>query len=369
MSLNRGGFRLSRKVLFLSLIICLASVAVAQRASKRPGKTITDTVDSIGPQLLNADTNPTLRYPIASFAGMLYASMVYGWLDISHAGIHFQVVQPPGKLDEAFDATAGEVSEMKISQNCIKFRLGAKKHTIFYLDEERWGSVRTGPAFWDAASLGERGTGSIYNALSNFDSVLAQVKAATPPPQTVVAQPIASPPPLPQPATPSSPPVIVLAMPAGARPDQVVELNESPLVVRGVAMDSAGIPVVTVNGMAANMRPQNTQATEFWSDPLPLQPGNNPFQISASDSARGEAKLIFTVHYTPKTGPPNPRALGKEEILALLHGGVANARIVELVKERGLKFSPTADDLKVLRAEGGSDELIQAIEQAAAPPK
>jgi hypothetical protein len=44
---------------------------------------------------------------------------------------------------------------------------------------------------------------------------------------------------------------------------------------------------------------------------------------------------------------------------------VSSARIVELVKERGIKFRPTADDLNVIRAEGGSDELIEAIQKAA----
>jgi hypothetical protein len=53
----------------------------------------------------------------------------------------------------------------------------------------------------------------------------------------------------------------------------------------------------------------------------------------------------------------------------LLQGGVSIERLVEIVKDRGVKFSPTADDLKDIRAEGGNDELIGAIQQAAAPPK
>lgn len=63
--------------------------------------------------------------------------------------------------------------------------------------------------------------------------------------------------------------------------------------------------------------------------------------------------------------PPNPRALGKTDIFSLLQGGVPSRRIAELVKQRGIKFTPTAGDLNDLRAAGGTDELIQAIQQAA----
>jgi hypothetical protein len=150
----------------------------------------------------------------------------------------------------------------------------------------------------------------------------------------------------------------------------VVETDESPVVIKGVAMDRAGIPVVTINGQAANMRPQTTQAAEFWSDPVSLQPGGNRIQVTASNSAQLEANVVFLIHYTPKAAPVqvNPRALGKQEIIALLQGGVSNARIVEIVKDRGVKFTPTPDDISAIRAEGGNDELIEAIQQAAPHP-
>jgi hypothetical protein len=159
----------------------------------------------------------------------------------------------------------------------------------------------------------------------------------------------------------------MVTSPSGAGMNQTVELSESSLVIRGVAMDSTGIPVVKINGSLANMRAQNPQAAEFWSDPLPLQPGANPIQIAASNSAHVEAKFAFTVHYSPKAAPPNPRALDKAEIISLLLGAVPASRVAEIVKERGIKFAPTTDDLNEIRAAGGSDELVQAIQQAAAP--
>jgi hypothetical protein len=130
-------------------------------------------------------------------------------------------------------------------------------------------------------------------------------------------------------------------------------------------MDSTGIPVVTINGSPVNMRPQSTQAAEFWSDPLPLQVGSNRIQIVASNSAHLQTKLELTVHYQTKQSPLNPRALDRQEIVALLEGGVPPAHIADLIKERGLKFSPNADDLNAIRAAGGTNELIDAIQKAA----
>jgi hypothetical protein len=78
-----------------------------------------------------------------------------------------------------------------------------------------------------------------------------------------------------------------------------------------------------------------------------------------------EAKVVFTVNYTPKAAPVNPRALGKADIISLLQGAVPASRVAAIVQDRTVKFTPTADDLNDIRAAGGSDELIQAIQQAA----
>jgi hypothetical protein len=246
----------------------------------------------------------------------------------------------------------------------------SKKYTIFYATEDRWESIHNCPAFWDVANLGERGTSSIHNALTNFDSVLAEVKAATAPPPAAVAPPVLIPPvaaPEPKPA-PSIPPAIILTTPSGVGANQVVEANDSPLIIRGFAMDTMGIPVVKINGAAANMRPQSNQAAEFWSEPLPLQPGGNPIEIIASNASQLETKLVFQVLYTPKPTPVPTKGLSVQEIISLLHGDVPSARVAQLVKERGIKFSPTDADLNQIRAEGGTDELIQAIQQTAAHP-
>jgi hypothetical protein len=296
--------------------------------------------------------------------------MAYGWLDISRGGIHFKVAQPLKRLNDGFDIRTGEISDIRFWQQAIRFRSGSKKYTIYYAPENLWESIHTAPDFWSVTSLGERGTGSIHDALLNFDSVLAQVKAATAPPTPVVAPPVVTPAvavPEPKPA-PSTPPAVVLLAPSGVSSGQFVDANDSPLNIRGFAMDTTGIPVVKINGAPANMRPQSNQAAEFWSEPLPLQPGENPMEIVATNAAHLETKLVFQVRYTPKPAPVAPTGLSKDDIISLLHGGVSSARVADLVRDRGIKFSPEEADLNQIRAEGGTDELVQAIQQAAAHP-
>jgi hypothetical protein len=175
-------------------------------------------------------------------------------------------------------------------------------------------------------------------------------------------------PPPPKPVAPTSPPAIVLSSPPGAEQGQNVEVNEPSVVIRGVAMDSTGIPVVSINGSPVNMRPQTTQAAEFWSDPLTLKDGTNPIRVVASNSAHIQSTVDLTVSYKPKAAPVNPKALDLSEIVGLLQGGVPPERIAGLVKERGVKFSPSPDDVNAIRAAGGTDDLIQAIQQAAPHP-
>ncbi len=205
----------------------------------------------------------------------------------------------------------------------------------------------------------------ILRAFQNFDGAVADFKlkhpaAASP---LTVAQPAVAP--EPEPAPPPPPPMLVIFTPPGASENGTAQVNESPLTIRGVAMDNSGLPTVTINGAPASLRPKDAHAVEFWSDPLPLQPGDNPIQIGATNSAHVEAKVAFTVHYTSKAAPVNPKALDKAEIISLLLGAVPPSRVAEIVKERGIKFVPNTDDLNEIRAAGGTDELNQTIQEAA----
>jgi hypothetical protein len=60
-------------------------------------------------------------------------------------------------------------------------------------------------------------------------------------------------------------------------------------------------------------------------------------------------------------------ALSEHNLLELLAGGVYNARIAELVQERGITFVPTADELDSLRRAGADSTLLKAVEGARHP--
>lgn len=366
MRTTRDGRRVFRVVILSLLVLLLPSVASAQARARKASRLAQPATSntSIQPQLLNADTQPTLRFPVARASN----TISYGWLDISRQGVRYTVVQPAQKAADGFNASPAKIHDLKLEDrnNTVTFRNGSKRETVFYVPQGNWGTAHGGRAFFGLTAEGASGTQSIYKTLLDFDAMLALVKSTSAPAAAMVATPVVQPPP-PAPAAPPSPPAIIVASPTGASANQTVELQESPLVIRGVAMDSSGIPVVAINGSPASMRPQTTQAAEFWSDPLPLHPGDNPFQISAVNAAHVETKLAFTIHYTPKAAPANPKALAKAEVISLLQGAVPAARVAGIVKERGIKFTPTPDDLKEIRDAGGDDDLIQAIQQAAPP--
>jgi len=216
--------------------------------------------------------------------------------------------------------------------------------------------LTTGPIHW-----------SSLNGVNSYDYYLVSSEHFTFQLEAVGGAPAVVPPIETKISAPPSSSAIVVASPSGVSPNQIVEFNESSLIIRGVATDSAGILLVTINGSTANMRPQSAQAAEFWSEPMQIKPGNTPIEITASNSAHVETRLAFAVHYTPKAAAVNPRALSKQEIVSLLKGDVPSARIENLIEERGIKFTPTTDDLREIRRAGGSEELIQKIQEAAPP--
>ena len=423
-------------LLLLSLIIgasdLFGQLASGSRRRGRKAAQDEDLSEITKPELLNADTNPTLRYPIASFSGWSIFSTSYGWLDVTRKGIRYTVVEPPKKIDEGFEADLNEISDLKSQMSYLLFRVSNKKHTIFYVPQSRWGSIHSGPGAMQVSASGAPGTASIEQALKNFDRVFAMVKPPTPPApeislraepgsvekghaatlvwtsmnaasldlepggghvaaagstsltpddsttytltgtgpggtRSVTARVNVTQPP------PAAPPTIILVEPSVASSGQTLEVSNSALTIRGVVMDNSGIPAVTINGTPVSMRPKSAQAAEFTSDPIVLKPGENKFEVAATNAAHTEAKVTFTARFTPpapveKAQPivqPNSKALAKADILDLLKGDVTSERVAALVKDRGIKFVPTDDDLAEIRAAGGGDDLVNALKQAA----
>jgi len=166
-------------------------------------------------------------------------------------------------------------------------------------------------------------------------------------------------------------PTIVLVDPSVVDSGEAVDVTISTLTIRGVVTDPSGIPAVTINGNPTGLRPKGPQAAAFTSDPIQLHPGENAFEIVATDAAHVQAKITFIARYTPsnvlsmQTVPAShSQGLAKAEILSLLKGGVPSGRVTDIVGERGISFVPTNDDFKEIRAAGGGDDLVIALTKA-----
>lgn len=59
------------------------------------------------------------------------------------------------------------------------------------------------------------------------------------------------------------------------------------------------------------------------------------------------------------------RPLSEHDLLELLAGGVYNARIAQLVRDRGISFVPSARDLDLLQRAGANLRLLNAVKLAA----
>ena len=84
-------------------------------------------------------------------------------------------------------------------------------------------------------------------------------------------------------------------------------------------------------------------------------------------AAGASGKLVVAVREMAgvKADRVAPKAMTLPELLELLRGGVPNNRLMDLVKERGIKFRLTPDAERQLRQAGAYEKLIIAIREVA----
>src|SRR5271157_1064542 len=182
MSPNRESWRCRCRVLFLLPFLMLPLVGLAQTKGSRRGVE-SGIIGTIRPELLNAQGDPTLRFPVMSLAG----ATTYGWLDISSSTIRYTVVQPANKADRSFEASRYAVREPRFNGSVLSFKIPRKEQIIIYLPSDAWGTGRRG----SDSGREKLGTSSIYSTLMNFDVVLAMVKPPPPPRAPVIVQTVA----------------------------------------------------------------------------------------------------------------------------------------------------------------------------------
>ncbi|MFZ0960025.1 MAG: hypothetical protein WAO35_03910 [Terriglobia bacterium] len=148
------------------------------------------------PQLLNADSNPTLRYPVA----VLESTVSRGWLDVTRTGVSYTVVEsgrqgraPSGKRffpgdahylvapaeaagSEEFDVSLSEMKANGLKGNALMIAFSNRTPQLIYLPQEQWGTVEKPRQFQAAGALNLAGTMAIQRAMQNFGGALAELK-------------------------------------------------------------------------------------------------------------------------------------------------------------------------------------------------
>lgn len=314
----------------------------------------------------------------------------YGWLEITRDSVRYDLVRQSAATkdqDRGFAAERRQVKKLRFQYGATAFEAAKTRHFVAYLGEKDWTryDVPYAQRKWEPNPAY---TQFIIVALENFDQAVESVKqyearlrAAAVPPAPASPKPAVATPEPPKPEAPPTPPTIILVDPSVSS-GQTIGTSNATLTIRGVAMDATGFPIVDINGSSANMKPRNAQAAEFWSDPVTLHPGENKFTIVATNRSQKKVEVTFVAHFSPPAPlpapstaaptaapaaaeAPNPKALSLQDILDLLKNFVPNERVATLVKQYGLKFSPTEEDLKKLEEAGADDGLLTSIRDAA----
>src|SRR5208282_5727690 len=145
-------------LLFLFLTVPWVGLATT-KSSKKGGDS--DLSGIIRPALVNAQTDPTLRFPIMHTGGSVF-SITYGWLDVSNSTVRYTVVQPTSKAGHSFDVSRFAVGDLRLTREWLTFKAPKKGELLIYLPQDRWGSVHSGPGMSSAAGRESLGTASIY---------------------------------------------------------------------------------------------------------------------------------------------------------------------------------------------------------------
>jgi len=181
-------------------------VAKARKRSSSPAVT-PQAGEAPKPQLLNADSNPTLRYPVSVWE----SSISCGWLDVTRSSVSYTVVESgrkgkaspgvkfmaPGEVQylvapanaagsEEFEVRLSEIKDIRlIKGNLLQIAFARRGPLLIYLPQGQWGTVGKPRQFEEAAQQNLAGTMGIQRAVQNFDTVLAEVKPPPPPPLDV----------------------------------------------------------------------------------------------------------------------------------------------------------------------------------------
>ena len=144
-------------------------------------------------------------------------------------------------------------------------------------------------------------------------------------------------------------------------------MTESPITIRGAAMDDHGILGVQVNGQQAVVKTSgDIRTVEFSLSGVPLQEGLNRITVIATNIDKQTSEIVLPIWWR-KTAPASPSAgrkgLTESQITDLLKNFVTPQRIAELAREKGVAFDVTPQVEQRLRRAGSDDGLVQTLRE------
>ncbi len=308
--------------IFLTLI-AIAPAAVAQS----------------GPQLLAPSPNPIVRFPVVHTHP---DDMCFGLLDFSRTEIRYQVSRPAKYANHAFTQARTDLTSARMQPS---FRLKGSVAEFGFRDGSKHslGRVRQTVVESEAEkSVTLLSLQEFVEAVDKFEVLVARLEGRDPPAETPAAaskpqeqKPATKPqPPPPKPAT-----LVITSHPPGAQV-WVDDNSRGPTDAQSGQMTITRVP----GGRSYRIRVAAEGYHEWTQTVTP----------AAGQQLAVEARLTYA-------GPP---PLGVLDIVGLLQGDVAPARVAAIVAERGVDFALTDPVERQIRAAGGDAELLVAIAKA-----
>ncbi|MGH9556973.1 MAG: PEGA domain-containing protein [Terriglobales bacterium] len=293
------------------------------------------------PQLVAPSPNPVVRFPVVHTHP---TDMCYGYLHFSREGIRYEVVRPPKHSSHAFSQLRSELVGGKLQPS---FRLKGSVAEFKFRDGSKHSFGRVSQVTVESES-GKTVTllplQDVLEAVNKFEVLVARLEGRDPPVESTTASKPAEPKPA---AKSPSPP------PPAPQPARLVITSYPPGAEVWVDDKSRG-PTDPQNGQMAITRVPGGRSYRIRVTAEGYKEWSQTVAAAAGQTHAVEARL------TPAGPPP----FSVQDIVALLQGEVALARVAALVAERGVDFTLTDQAEQQIRAAGGDAELLVAIAKA-----
>jgi hypothetical protein len=295
-----------------------------------------------GPQLLSPSPKPLVRFPVVHTHP---TDLCYGFLDFSREEVRYQVVRPAKYSGHTFKQPRSALSSARL-QPSFRLKGSVAEFSFQGGSKQSFGRVsETAVENESAKAVTLLRLQDVLEAVNKFEVLVARLEGREPPADST-GKPASSksaerkpaarsqPPTAPQPAT-----LVVTSHPPGAQ----VWVDDNP---RG--------PTDAESGQMAITRVPGGRSYRIRVSAPGYQEWTQTVAAAAGQTLAVEARL------TPIGPPP----FSVRDIVELLQGEVAPARVATLVTERGVDFALNNEAEQQIRAAGGDAELLVAIAKA-----